>query len=43
MKLVKCKRKFVLNDPSYYDDIQTLFYPKKYNIPIMRMCEFNVI
>jgi hypothetical protein len=43
MKLVKCKRKFVLNDPSYYDDIQTLFYPKKYNIPIMRMCEFNII
>ena len=43
MKLVKCKHKFVLNEPTYYDDINTLFYPNKYNIPIMRMCEFNVI
>jgi hypothetical protein len=42
LKLIKCTRKYILNEYEQYLSYEVFLNPKKYNVSIARLCEFNI-
>jgi len=42
LKYRKCTRKYLLDSPDHYETLDVFLNPKRYDVPIVRMCEFTV-